>query len=130
MKPPNSFLYAHDSQTGIATITLNRPDRMNALTFEVYDELRAAFRTFDAEPDVRAVVITGAGAAFCSGGDVRDIIGQLVGRDLQSLREFTRMTCDLVLAIRECRLPVIAALNGTTGLAPRLESTVAPGPPL
>jgi enoyl-CoA hydratase/carnithine racemase len=87
---------------------------MNALTFEVYDELRTAFRTVDAEPDVRAVVITGAGAAFCSGGDVRDIIGQLVGRDLQALREFTRMTCDLVLAIRECRLPVIAALNGTT----------------
>ena len=111
---PRSFLYAHDAATGVATITLNRPDRLNALTFEVYDELRHTFRALDAEPGVRAVVLTGAGKAFCSGGDVHDIIGALVSRDYQGLLEFTRMTCDLVLAIRQCRRPVVAALNGTT----------------
>ena len=111
---PSSFLYDHDAATGVATITLNRPDRLNALTFEVYDELRHTFRALDAEPGVRAVVLTGAGKAFCSGGDVHDIIGALVARDYQGLLEFTRMTCDLVLAIRQCRRPVVAALNGTT----------------
>src|SRR5438034_3388666 len=67
---PESFLYQHDPHTGVATITLNRPDRLNALTFDVYRELRDAFRALDGEPGVRAVVITGAGRAFCSGGDV------------------------------------------------------------
>src|SRR5262249_9338851 len=100
--------------TGVASITLNRPERMNALTFEVYDELRRTFRALDTEPGVRAIVITGRGQAFCSGGDVHDIIGALLGRDEAGLLEFTRMTCDLVLAIRRCRRPVIAALNGTT----------------
>ena len=109
-----SFLYAHDAATGVATITLNRPERLNALTFEVYDELRHAFRTLGFDPGVRAIVITGAGRAFCSGGDVRDIIGALVAREYRGLLEFTRMTCDLVLAIRHCPRPVIAALNGTT----------------
>jgi enoyl-CoA hydratase/carnithine racemase len=111
---PVTFIYAHDPATGVATITLNRPDRLNALTFEVYDELRHTFRALGSEPDVRAVVITGAGAAFCSGGDVRDIIGALVDRDDRGLLDFTRMTGDLILAIRECPRPVIAALNGTT----------------
>jgi enoyl-CoA hydratase/carnithine racemase len=111
---PVTFIYAHDPATGVATITLNRPDRLNALTFEVYDELRNTFRALGSEPDVRAVVITGAGAAFCSGGDVRDIIGALVDRDDRGLLDFTRMTGDLILAIRECPRPVIAALNGTT----------------
>jgi len=114
VKAPASFLYAHDAATGVATITLNRPDRMNALTFEVYDELRHVFRALSVEPDVRAVVLTGAGSAFCTGGDVHDIIGALVDRDADGLLEFTRMTCDLILAIRECRRLVIAALNGTT----------------
>jgi len=114
VKPPASFLYAHDAATGVATITLNRPDRMNALTFEVYDELRRTFRALDDEPGVRVVVLTGAGGAFCSGGDVHDIIGRLVDRDAAGLLEFTRMTGDLVLAIRQCPLPVVAALNGTT----------------
>jgi enoyl-CoA hydratase/carnithine racemase len=109
-----SFLYELDAATGVATITLNRPDRLNALTFEIYDELRHAFRALDTEPGVRAVVITGAGRAFCSGGDVHDIIGALVSRDYRGLLEFTRMTCDLVLAIRRCRRPVVAGLNGTT----------------
>jgi enoyl-CoA hydratase/carnithine racemase len=109
-----TFRLAHDAATGVATITLDRPDRLNALTFEAYDELRRTFRAFDADAGIRAIVITGSGAAFCSGGDVRDIIGRLLGRDYRALLEFTRMTCDLVLAIRQCRRPVIAALNGTT----------------
>ena len=97
----------------VATVTLNRPERLNALTFEVYAELRDTFRALDAEPAVRAVVITGAGRAFCSGGDVEDIIGALFGRDLAGLKEFTLMTCDLIRNIRRCRRPVVAALNGT-----------------
>jgi enoyl-CoA hydratase/carnithine racemase len=108
-----TFLSAHDAATGVVTLTLNRPDRLNALTFEVYDELRRMFRTLDAEAAVRAIVITGSGNAFCSGGDVHDIIGALIDRDYRGLLEFTRMTCDLVLAIRQCRRPVVAALNGT-----------------
>src|SRR5439155_764012 len=111
---PQSFLYRHDPHTGDATITLNRPDRLNALTFDVYRELRDTFRTLDDEPGVRAVIITGTGRAFCSGGDVEDIIGALIARDEAGLLEFTRLTCDLILAIRHCRCPVIAALNGTT----------------
>ena len=110
---PRSFLYAFDPETHVATITLNRPERLNALTFEVYAELRDTFRALDTEPGVRAVVLTGAGRGFCSGGDVEDIIGALFGRGPKELLEFTRMTCDLVLAIRRCGRPVIAALNGT-----------------
>jgi enoyl-CoA hydratase/carnithine racemase len=110
---PRSFLYAHDPATGVATITLNRPERLNALTFEVYAELRDTFRALDTEPGVRAIVITGAGRGFCSGGDVEDIIGALFGRDSAGLLAFTQMTCDLVLAIRRCSRPVVAALNGT-----------------
>ena len=114
MKAPTSFLYAHDTGSGVATITLNRPDRLNALTFEVYGELLDTFRALNSEPGVRGVVITGAGKAFCSGGDVHDIIGKLVDRDPDGLLAFTKMTCDLVLAIRQCSRPVVAALNGTT----------------
>src|SRR5213593_4377462 len=110
---PESFRYQHDPHTGVATITLNRPDRLNALTFDVYRELRDAFRTLDGEPGVRAVIITGAGRAFCSGGDVEDIIGALFSRDAAGLLEFTRLTGDLILSIRQCRRPVVAALNGT-----------------
>ena len=110
---PRSFLYHLDATTGVATLTLNRPDRLNALTFEVYAELRDTFRALDTEPGVRAIVLTGAGRAFCSGGDVEDIIGALFARDAKGLREFTRMTCDVILNIRRCRRPVIAALNGT-----------------
>ena len=111
---PKSFLYEHDTKSSVATITLNRPERLNALTFEVYGELRDTFRALDTESGVRAIVITGEGRAFCTGGDVNDIIGPLFERDHDGLLEFTRMTCDLILAIRECRRPVIAALNGTT----------------
>jgi enoyl-CoA hydratase/carnithine racemase len=110
---PSSFQYALDPATAVATITLDRPDRLNALTFEVYAELRDTFRALDTEPGVRAVVITGRGRAFCSGGDVEDIIGALFTRDAAGLLEFTRLTGDLILGIRECRRPVVAALNGT-----------------
>ncbi len=109
----SSFRSAFDGETGVATLTLDRPERLNALTFEVYDELRNTFRVLHDEEDVRVVVITGSGRGFCSGGDVEDIIGRLFERDMRGLLEFTRMTCDLVLAIRECRKPVIGALNGT-----------------
>jgi enoyl-CoA hydratase/carnithine racemase len=108
-----SFLFELDAESGVATITLNRPERLNALTFEIYAELRDTFAKLDTEPGVRAIVITGAGRGFCSGGDVEDIIGALFGRDPAGLLEFTKMTCDLVLNIRRCRRPVIAALNGT-----------------
>ncbi len=110
---PKSFLYETDVATGVATITLNRPDRLNALTFEIYGELAATFRALDTEPGVRAIVLTGRGRAFCSGGDVEDIIGALLGRPIDQLLTFTRTTCELILSIRECRRPVIAALNGT-----------------
>ena len=110
---PRSFLYAVDPATAVATITLNRPDRLNALTFEVYTELRDTFRALDTEPGVRAIIITGTGRAFCSGGDVEDIIGALFARDAAGLLEFTRLTGDLILSIRQCRRPVVAALNGT-----------------
>src|SRR5881398_2767654 len=108
-----SFLYELDAKTSVATITLNRPERLNALTFEVYRELRDTFQRLDTEPGVRAIIITGAGRAFCSGGDVEDIIGALFGRDEAGLLEFTRLTCDLILAMRQCRRPVVGALNGT-----------------
>jgi enoyl-CoA hydratase/carnithine racemase len=109
----SAFGYQLDGKTAVATITLNRPERLNALTFDVYTELRDAFRQLDTEPGVRAVVITGAGRAFCSGGDVEEIIGKLLGRDLEQLHEFTRLTCDLILAMRRCRRPIVGALNGT-----------------
>jgi enoyl-CoA hydratase/carnithine racemase len=110
---PTSFLFTIDSASAVATITLNRPDRLNALTFEVYTELRDTFRALDTAPGVRAIVITGTGRAFCTGGDVEDIIGALFARDAAGLLEFTRLTGDLILSIRQCRRPIVAALNGT-----------------
>ena len=112
MLSPKSFLY--EEQNGVGWITLNRPERLNALTFEVYRELTDAFAALRSAESVRAVVITGAGRAFCSGGDVHDIIGELFSRDMQGLLEFTRMTCELVRNIRSLPVPVIASLNGTT----------------
>lgn len=109
---PQSFLY--EVRDGVATITLNRPDRLNALTFEVYRELTDTFAALRSQTSVRVVVITGAGRAFCSGGDVHDIIGELFSRDMEGLLEFTRMTCELIKNIRSLPQPVIAKLNGTT----------------
>ncbi|MEM7414464.1 MAG: enoyl-CoA hydratase family protein [Gemmatimonadota bacterium] len=113
MFEPNSFRYEVDAETRTATLTLDRPERLNALTFEVYDELRRAFYALHDQDDVRVVILTGTGRGFCTGGDVEDIIGRLFERDMRGLLEFTRMTCDLILAIRRCRKPVIGALNGT-----------------
>lgn len=112
MNQPKSFLY--EQNDGIATIMLNRPERLNAITFEVYRELTDAFAALRDEKDVRVVVITGTGRAFCSGGDVRDIIGELQGRDAEGLLEFTRLTCELIRNMRLLPKPIIASLNGTT----------------
>jgi len=113
MFTPKSFLFETNAK-GVVTITLNRPERLNALTFEVYRELTDTFAALRNETAVRAVVITGAGRAFCSGGDVHDIIGELFSRNMEGLLEFTRMTCELIRNIRALPKPVIASLNGTT----------------
>lgn len=97
---------------GIATITLDRPERKNPLTFASYAELRDLFRSFVYWRDVKAVVITGAGGNFSSGGDVFEIIGPLTRMAMPELLDFTRMTGDLVKAMRACPQPVIAALDG------------------
>jgi enoyl-CoA hydratase/carnithine racemase len=99
--------------TGVGTVTLDRPDVLNALTFDVYRELTDVFHALGREASVRAVVVTGAGRAFCSGGDVHEIIGELVKYDGPRLLEFTRMTGELVANIRKLRKPVVAAVNGT-----------------
>jgi enoyl-CoA hydratase/carnithine racemase len=122
---PKSFRYEMDTARAVATITLDRPERLNALTFEVYQELTDTFRALDSEPGVRAVMITGTGRAFCTGGDVKEIIGPLFERDHAGLLDFTRLTCDLVLAIRSCRRPVVAALNGTVAGAGAVIATAA-----
>ncbi len=96
----------------VATVTLNRPERKNPLTFESYAELRDLFRDLVYVPDIRAVVVTGAGGNFCSGGDVHEIIGPLVGMPMPDLLRFTRMTGDLVKAMRACPQPIIAAIDG------------------
>jgi enoyl-CoA hydratase/carnithine racemase len=98
---------------GVATVTLDRPDRLNALTFEIYRELAEVFEDLDRHESVRAVVITGAGRGFCSGGDQDDIIHHLLGKSTPELLAFTRATGRLIAAIRRCRRPVIAAVNGT-----------------
>jgi enoyl-CoA hydratase/carnithine racemase len=108
---PKTFDYDL-SPSGVATITLSRPDRLNSLTFQIYEELRDTFAALDHEDAVRAVVITGQGRAFCSGGDVESIIGELFARDMQGLVAFTRVTGALIRNIRALRRPVIAALNG------------------
>jgi enoyl-CoA hydratase/carnithine racemase len=110
MKRPASFGYREESE--VATITLSRPDRLNALTFEVYAELRDLFGTLAHQPDVRAVIITGEGRGFCSGGDVDAIIGELLQQDMTELLSFTRMTGALIANIRAVPVPVIAAING------------------
>jgi enoyl-CoA hydratase/carnithine racemase len=98
---------------GVAEIVLDRPDRLNALTFAVYEELRDTFTALDGDESVRAIVITGEGRAFCSGGDVEDIIAELFSRDMKGMLAFTRVTGALIENIRKVRRPVIAAVNGT-----------------
>ncbi|MDP3671246.1 MAG: enoyl-CoA hydratase family protein [Telluria sp.] len=99
-------------EQGVATITLDRPERKNPLTFDSYAELRELFRALAYADDVKAVVVTGAGENFCSGGDVHDIIGPLTKLDMPGLLAFTRMTGDLVKAMRACPQPIVAAIDG------------------
>jgi len=97
---------------GVATVTLDRPERKNPLTFESYAELRDAFRALVYASAVKAVVVAGAGGNFSSGGDVHEIIGPLTEREMPGLLEFTRMTGDLVKAMRSCPQPIVAAIDG------------------
>lgn len=108
---PTSFSLELDRT--VALITLDRPDRLNALTFEVYRELAETFEQLDRHDDVRAIVITGRGRGFCSGGDQDDIIKHLLGQDTPSLLSFTRATGRLIEAMRACRRPIVGAINGT-----------------
>ncbi|MDF1838522.1 MAG: enoyl-CoA hydratase family protein [Planctomycetota bacterium] len=109
---PQHFDY--EERDGVAIIRLNRPERLNALTFDSYAELRDAFVTIGANDAVRSVLLTGTGRAFCSGGDVKDIIGKLFDVPDSALYAFTRMTCDLIENMRRMEKPIVAALNGTT----------------
>ena len=107
---PEHFLWRFED--GVATVTLNRPERKNPLTFESYAELRDMFRALVYTPAVKAVVVAGAGGNFSSGGDVHEIIGPLTAMDMPGLLAFTRMTGDLVKAMRGCPQPIVAALDG------------------
>jgi enoyl-CoA hydratase/carnithine racemase len=104
------FAYAFDA--GVATITLNRPERKNPLTFDSYAELRDLFRALELANDVKVVVLTGAGGNFCSGGDVHEIIGPLTQMTMPEMLEFTRMTGNLIKAMRLCPQPIVAAIDG------------------
>ena len=107
---PAHFKWRLEERVGV--VTLDRPERKNPLTFDSYAELRDLFRALTAAPAVRALVITGAGGNFCSGGDVHEIIGPLTQRTPDGLLEFTRMTGDVVKAMRACPQPIVAAVDG------------------
>ncbi|MGQ3229083.1 MAG: enoyl-CoA hydratase-related protein, partial [Blastomonas fulva] len=112
---PESFSPEHFSwhfADGVGTVTLNRPDRKNPLTFESYAELRDTFRALVYATDVKAIIVTGAGGNFSSGGDVHEIIGPLTKMAMPELLAFTRMTGDLVKAMRACPQPIVAAIDG------------------
>src|SRR5687767_6772471 len=98
--------FSYSEADGIATVRLDRPERLNALTFQSYAELRDAFVELGRRASVRAVIVTGTGRAFCSGGDVQDIIGALMDVEESRLYDFTRMTCDLIENIRRLEKPV------------------------
>ena len=110
MMQPKHFLWRTEGKVGV--ITLNRPERKNPLTFESYAELRDLFRSLQHENSVKAVVLAGEGGNFCSGGDVHEIIGPLTRMTMPQLLDFTRMTGDVVKAMRHCPQPVIAAVEG------------------
>jgi enoyl-CoA hydratase/carnithine racemase len=110
MMQPKHFQWHAEGKVGV--ITLNRPERKNPLTFESYAELRDFFRQLQFEKAIKTVVVTGAGGNFCSGGDVHEIIGPLTRMKMPELLEFTRMTGDLVKAMRHCPQPVVAAVDG------------------
>ncbi len=107
---PQHFAWRQEGEVGV--ITLNRPERKNPLTFESYAELRDLFRTLAYVDEVHALVVQGAGGNFCSGGDVHEIIGPLTAMSMPDLLAFTRMTGDLVKAMRACPQPVVAAIDG------------------
>jgi len=104
--------FRFDVAHGVATVTLDRPERKNPLTFDSYAELRDLFRALAGAADVKAVVLTGSGENFCSGGDVHDIIGPLTRLDMPGLLAFTRLTGDLVKAMLACPQPIVAAVDG------------------
>ena len=104
--------FSFEISDGVATLTFNRPDVLNALTFEVYADLRDLLVELPQYEDVRVLVITGEGRGFCSGGDVHDIIGELQNADAARLLDFTRMTGAVVQRMRECPVPIIASVNG------------------
>lgn len=104
--------FGFEVSEGIATVTFHRPDKLNALTFDVYSDLRDLLQELPHRDDVRTFVITGEGRGFCSGGDVHEIIGELLKSDARTLLDFTRMTGAVVQAMRECPLPIIASVNG------------------
>ena len=110
---PTTFRYSEDEH-GVATIRLDRPERLNALTFASYRELTDTFRALRSRREVRAVLLTGTGRAFCSGGDALDIIQPLLAMDSEELLRFTRLTGELIQNMRELKTPIVAALNGTT----------------
>ncbi|HYD58541.1 MAG TPA: enoyl-CoA hydratase family protein [Burkholderiales bacterium] len=114
MKEPKHFLWrVADGTAGkVGVITLNRPEKKNPLTFESYAELRDFFRDLRNDESVKSIVVTGAGGNFCSGGDVHEIIGPLTKMAMPELLAFTRMTGDLVKAMRHCPQPVVAAVEG------------------
>lgn len=109
---PKHFLWSVEGDGKIAQISLNRPERKNPLTFESYIELRDCFRALAADRDIRVVVLSGEGGNFCSGGDVFEIIGPLTEMSVPNLLAFTRLTGDLVKAMRACPQPIIAAVDG------------------
>ena len=114
MIQPKHFLWRVDEKSGgkVGVLTLNRPERKNPLTFDSYPELRDFFLQLKEEKDIRAVVLTGSGGNFCSGGDVHEIIAPLTRMAPPQLLEFTRMTGDLVKAMRHCPQPILAAVEG------------------
>jgi enoyl-CoA hydratase/carnithine racemase len=132
---PSTFRPAHfgwQFADGVATVTLDRPEKKNPLTFDSYAELRDTFRALASTPDVRAVVVTGAGGNFCSGGDVHEIIGPLVRMQRDELLSFTRMTGDLVIAMLECPQVIVAAIDGVcagAGAAIAMASDIRFGTP-
>lgn len=107
---PHSFIT--ENRDGVLWMRLNRPERMNAITFEVYRELRDYFAYLQSDSKSHVVVLTGTGKGFCSGGDVKDIIGELVKMSGHQFYEFTKMTCDVIGNIRSLKKPIIAAVNG------------------
>lgn len=106
--------FGYEEEGSIARITLNRPEVLNALTIGIYEELRDTFKGLKDRRHLRAVILTGTGRAFCTGGDVKEIIGRLQGRSDSELLDFTRLTCEVVQRMREAPQAIIASLNGVT----------------